>query len=177
MAGQHGNEHEGKIPACAFVPARCPYFYGWTIVGVGVMSASMGSHIGTVFINTLTMARVYDDFAEMGYLRSTVSFCWLIGTMCAAVATPFFGMALDKFGARVCMPVALLTLACGMVVLGLSETLYTLPLAFFLIRGASLGAINPFTSATLGQWFNEKRGKAVATVGVVSQLITGPIMA
>ena len=42
-----------------------------------------------------------------------------------------------------------------------SASLYTLPLAFFLIRSMSLGAINPFTTACIGQWFNTKRGKAV----------------
>eukprot|EP01043_Picozoa_sp_COSAG02_P044630 COSAG02_NODE_4005_length_5922_cov_40.612227_1_plen_253_part_00 len=164
-------------PRCASVPDKFCYFYGWNLVAVGVLCTSLGSHIGSVFINTLTMARVYDDFFDLGFERSTVSFCWLCGTLAAAVATPLLGSALDRFGARTCMPLALMMLASGMVVLGISDTLYTLPLAFFLIRGASLGAINPFVSGTLGQWFAAKRGKAVAIVGVSSQIITNVMVA
>ncbi len=168
---------EDRAPRCASVPDKFCYFYGWNLVAVGVLCTSLGSHIGSVFINTLTMARVYDDFFDLGFERSTVSFCWLCGTLAAAVATPLLGSALDRFGARTCMPLALMMLASGMVVLGISDTLYTLPLAFFLIRGASLGAINPYVSGTLGQWFAAKRGKAVAIVGVSSQIITNIVVA
>ena len=172
-----GDADHHAAPRCAWIPNLFPYFYGWNIVAVGVLATSMGSHIGSVFINTLTMARVYDDFFDLGYQRSTVSFCWLCGTLCSAAATPLLGSSLDRFGARNCMPMALLMLASGMLVLGISETLHTLPLAFFLIRAASLGAINPFVSGTLGQWFATKRGKAVATVGVASQIITNMMIA
>lgn len=176
-AGMGQGYVDERTPRCASVPEKCCYFYGWNIVAVGVLCTSFGSHIGSVFINTLTMARVYDEFFEIGYQRSTVSFCWLCGTLAAAASTPLLGLALDRFGARTCMPLALMTLAVGMLVLGISDTLYTLPLAFFLIRGASLGAINGYISGTLGQWFATKRGKAVAIVGVSSQIVTNMLVA
>ena len=159
------------------IPRKLPFFYGWVVVTTGVIVAVLGSHIGSILINTLTMARIYDDFEEKGVIRSTVSVCWLIGTLASAVATPFLGAALDRYGTRTCMPLALLTLAAGMLTLGLSETLYTLPLAFFLIRSMSLGAINPFTTACIGQWFNTKRGKAVAVIGTSGQIMTNLVLA
>ena len=186
------------MPPCGHsVPRKLPFFYGWVVVATGVIVAVLGSHIGSILINTLTMARVsaalraaasfasqsrvaaqiYDDFEEKGVIRSTVSVCWLIGTLASAVATPFLGAALDRYGTRTCMPLALLTLAAGMLTLGLSETLYTLPLAFFLIRSMSLGAINPFTTACIGQWFNTKRGKAVAVIGTSGQIMTNLVLA
>eukprot|EP01046_Picozoa_sp_COSAG06_P076085 COSAG06_NODE_24102_length_672_cov_8.319372_1_plen_69_part_10 len=69
MGGDNMDHH--AAPRCAGIPNLFPYFYGWNIVAVGVLATSMGSHIGSVFINTLTMARVYDDFFDLGYQRST----------------------------------------------------------------------------------------------------------
>ena len=95
---------------------------------------------------------------------------WLIGTGGAGVGSLYYGRLVDIYGARVMMPTALLILSLSITAMantGARETLPTwvLPFAFFGIRSATLGAIFPWVSTVIGQWFNRRRGTAVGMKG------------
>eukprot|EP01043_Picozoa_sp_COSAG02_P044758 COSAG02_NODE_4028_length_5886_cov_2.738552_5_plen_247_part_00 len=95
---------------------------------------------------------------------------WLIGTGGAGVGSLYYGRLVDIYGARVMMPTALLILSLSITAMantGAREALPTwgLPFAFFGIRSATLGAIFPWVSTVIGQWFNRRRGTAVGMKG------------
>ena len=55
-------------PLLGCIATRTPFFYGWIIVAQAIVY-NCSIHFGNLFINMLTMARLYDDFAEQGVLR------------------------------------------------------------------------------------------------------------
>ena len=86
-----------------------------------------------MYINTLTMPRVYDSMTAAGVSRQLISTMWLCGTLAAAVATPFYGRAIDRFGARVCEPAGLVFMAAGMALMSqVQAPLLQPPLQHFL---------------------------------------------
>ena len=123
----------------------------------------------------LTMARVYIEFEELGVSRSRVSLLWMFGSLGAAFGTPFYGMAIDRWGARFCIPFALCGLSCAMVTLANARPgpgIAMLPLAFFMMRSCANGAVSPFTQNVVNQWFNKRRGRAIALNGVLPMFIS-----
>ena len=162
------------MPLLAGVPARLPFFYGHIIVLVAIV-CSISVHFGNMFINIFTMARVYDEYDSLGMKRSTVSLMWMFGSLAAAVCTPFYGMAIDRWGGRVCVPVGLLAQSASMLLLATSgpelPRLLFLPLAFFMMRSSSNGAVSPFCQTVVNQWFHAKRGKAIGFMGIATMLI------
>jgi MFS family permease len=60
-----------------------------------------------MLLNMLIMGPLYDTFQAAGVSRSFVATMFMIGTMAAAALSPLAGRAIDKFGGRVMVPVAL----------------------------------------------------------------------
>ena len=162
-------------PLLGCIATRTPFFYGWIIVAQAIVY-NCSIHFGNLFINMLTMARLYDDFAEQGVLRSSVSFMWMFGSIGASFGTPFYGMAIDRWGARTMVPVGLIGLACAMWTLAAAgahpPTFYLLPVAFFMMRSCANGMVSPFSQNVTNQWFDRRRGRAISMLGVSCMLIS-----
>jgi MFS family permease len=172
----------GKHSRCSWIARKCPIYYGYVVIALCIAGQAGGACFGSIYINTLTMPRVYDDMLRSGVSRQTVSTMWLCGTLCAAAATPFYGRMIDRFGARLCEPAGLVVMAVGMVCLsqvpgdGKGSAVTSLALAqlaasFFLIRSAALGMLNPYYTTVINQWWQRRRGMAIAAVGTFYQLI------
>ena len=154
--------------------ARCPCFYGWVIVAILVV-VQCASHIGSVLLNAITISYMMDEYELAGVSRPTFSLMWMLGTLCAGVGTFFAGRLIDRHGARVCMPAVMLVEAAFVLLMvhtGPGEALpwQLLPVSFFGIRLCSLGAVNPWINAVIGQWFFKRRGKAVAIKGFGNEI-------
>ena len=107
-----------------------------------------------------------DDFAASGISPVIFSVMFLLGTFGAGVGSFFYGQLIDHYGARLCMPGALLALAASVVFManiGPDAALpwWLLPFAFFGVRSCALGCVNPWINTVIGQWFRRRRGKAV----------------
>ena len=48
-----------------------------------------------MLLNTLTIARIYDEYLLHGYSTTYVALCYMLGTLLAAVVSPFCGAAID----------------------------------------------------------------------------------
>ena len=133
------------------------------------------AHSGSVLLNSLTIAEMMDEFASQGISNSQFSVLWLMGTGAAGVGSLFYGRLVDLYGARTMMPAALLALAVALMAMantGAGQALPTavLPLALFGVRSATLGAIFPWVSTVIGQWFNRRRGTAVGVKGFGTEI-------
>ncbi len=138
-------------------------FYGWYIVvysTIALAATGPGQTVGvSLFVDPL--------IDELGLTRSSVSTAYLIGTLGGAVALPWIGRALDRFGVRRTMVVV--GTGFGAVLLGLSfaTSLPGLTIGFVGLRMAGQGALGLTASTAVALWFQRRRGTAA---GIVSAL-------
>ena len=111
--------------------------------------------------------------------RSDYSLAYLVGTILAGCLLPISGSLVDRFGARVMMPVAgvLLGLACGWM--SQLESLVALYFGFLMLRCFGQGMLPLFSNWLIGEWFQKRRGLAIGIIGIGGALstMTVPLLA
>ena len=117
-------------------------------------------------------ARIYADFDEHLHVPpEEAAVMWMAGCFMAAVCTPMYGRAIDVWGGRVTVPLALVVMGCGNVILTFArtrETTVCFAVGVFMLRSAAMGALSPYTNTILAQWFSRRRGLAMSVVEMVS---------
>ena len=158
----------------------CGCFYGWVIAAV-LTGCQCVSHIGSLHLITLSVARIYAAFeTELGVEPSASASLWMVGCGMAAVLTPWYGRAIDKWGGRICVPAALFTMAVGNLILTQITSRSTVPLfaaVVFILRSSAMGTLTPYTNTILSQWFFRRRGLAISVVEMVSMSVSTFIFA
>mmetsp|Transcript_1236 Transcript_1236/g.2816 ORF Transcript_1236/g.2816 Transcript_1236/m.2816 type:complete len:487 (+) Transcript_1236:54-1514(+) len=142
-------------------------FYGWVIVAVCILCKIFKVQ-GQNNVMSYTVPHLLQDFglshAELGGFFS-------VATILAGLVQPLLGHAVDRLGARVCIPMMQVTL-CGALFAFATWTsppsrlmLYSeVVLIFFFLRMLSLGAAETFPNTCVQQWFQRRRGRAVGVV-------------
>ena len=113
-----------------------------------------------------------DDFEAGGVSRTRFSAMWTAGTFCAALIAPLCGQLIDRFGGRICIPLAMTLTAAASFGLSIVPTAfpYALALAIMAFRCGTRGMLAPYITTVLGQWFQAKRGKVIAVQMTGQQL-------
>ncbi|CAJ1361065.1 unnamed protein product [Effrenium voratum] len=153
-------------------------FYGWVIVAVCIL-CKMFKIQGQNNVMSYTVPHLLEDFnlshSELGGLFS-------VATMSAGLVQPSLGRAMDRFGARVCIPALQLGIAFTLLGFGAWRrpsdklVLYLQIICiFFFLRMLSIGAGETFPNAAVQQWFRRKRGRAVGVVFTFQWLGNGLI--
>ena len=141
---------------------RSPIFYGWVVLAVatlGLVMTTPGQTLGvSVFLDP-----ILDD---LGAERGTVSLLYTFGTLAGAVALPFVGRALDRWGPRVLVVIASAGLALACVWMASVRDLTSLAIGFVLIRGLGQGALGLVSVHAITIWFVRRRGFAIGLAGV-----------
>lgn len=138
-------------------------FYGWHIVvyaSIALAATGPGQTVGvSLFIDPL--------IEDLGLTRSSVSTAYLIGTLGGAVALPWIGRAIDRFGVRRTM--AVVGAAFGAILIGLSfvTSVAGLTLGFVGLRMAGQGALGLTASTAVALWFTRRRGTAIGLVTAI----------
>jgi MFS family permease len=134
-------------------------FYGyWIVVAAFVtqfVAVGMQNYVVGPFLSPMT--------EEFGWSRAEFTAARSIGQMVLALTGFAIGTYIDRFGGRPFILLGTLVLAAAVYSLGQIETLT----GWLLLNGVALtaGAAmigNLVVNVTLGKWFVEKRGKAVA---------------
>ena len=167
----------GNIP---FAPAKLPFFYGWVILGAGIIGILMSIPGQTMGVSVFTENLLND--LEMD--RSNLSLAYLIGTLGSGLLITHAGRLYDRWGARIMglisggflgLALLYLTRMENMVSffenssLGLSSTLATFILmtfGFWGIRFFGQGMLTMVSRNMVMKWFNERRGFANAIMGI-----------
>ena len=104
--------------------------------------------------------------------RSDYSLAYLVGTIVAGCLLPISGSLVDRFGAKVMMPMAgaLLGLACCWV--SQLESLVALYCGFLMLRCFGQGMLPLFSNWLIGEWFKERRGLVIGIIGIGGALST-----
>ena len=139
------------------------FFYGWVIVFVmasaGAVSMAMGSLNFGLFLKPMG-----DD---LGIGRAYFGWAQTARQVASSLTSPLVGWLLDRYGARVMLPLAALVTGGAMIALSKMSVpwhLVTLFAAMGLVGMSGPGAL--VTSVPILKWFVRRRGTAIAFVGL-----------
>ncbi len=145
------------------------YFYGWNIVGAAFLAhLAYAEHLSSVlglFFKSLQK--------EFGWSRTEISAVQSLGRVVEALVAPIVGPFVDRYGARVLMPIGAIILGLAMLATTQVNSLWM----FYLLRGglAAIGFVLVgalVLNVTINNWFVRKRGRALAIAGLGNNLGT-----
>ena len=133
-------------------------FYGWVIVGAGIVATCIG--FGTalslgVFLQPMATAT--------GWSRGAISAAAMIDFLCMGVASLFWGALSDRIGTRAVVVAGGALLGLGLIVASRAATIEQF-LASYGVVGAAAGSFYAPLTATTARWFTRHRSLAVALV-------------
>jgi len=135
-------------------------FYGWHIVlysAIALAATGPGQTVGvSMFIDPI--------IADLDISRSAISTAYLVGTLAGAVALPWIGRALDRFGVRRTMAIIGLAFGTILILMSLISSVVGLTAGFVGIRMAGQGALGLTATTAVALWFDRKRGTAAGLV-------------
>ncbi|MFW6034109.1 MAG: MFS transporter [bacterium] len=150
-------------------------FYGWRIVGYSALAFAAtgpGQTAGiSVFVDPL--------IRDLDISRSAVSTAYLIGTLSGALALPWVGRALDRYGVRRTMAVIGAVFGAVLIALSAVSSIVGLTAGFVGVRMAGQGALGLTSTTAAALWFDRRRGTAtgiVSAFGMVGISMT-PVVA
>ncbi|HKB25146.1 MAG TPA: MFS transporter [Methylomirabilota bacterium] len=134
-------------------------FYGWVIVGVGIVVTCIG--LGAMLSLSVFLQPMA---AAMGWSRTGISMAALLNFLCMGVGSFVWGALSDRFGTRAVVFWGGALLGLGLVTASQAATLGQFQVLFGVIVGFAAGSLyTPMTAATI-RWFTRHRSLAVALV-------------
>jgi len=136
---------------------RSRFFYGYIILGL-------------CFANMVAMRGVNGSFGVY-YLALLEEFAWSrsdgatiasVNFVVYALASPLVGLAFDRFGPRLLMPIGAFLVGAGLVLSSVAESLWGLYISYGLITALGQGALSFVGhNALISFWFVRKRATAI----------------
>ena len=148
-------------------------FYGWVIVGVGIVVTCIG--LGTmmslgVFLQPMTQA--------LGWSRTGISTAATLNFLAMGFGSFAWGTLSDRFGTRAVVLCGGLLLGLGLTTASQATGLVQFQLLFGILVGLAAGAFYAPMIATTTRWFTTNRSLAVALVSAglaMGSLLVAPL--
>ncbi|RPI46163.1 MAG: MFS transporter [Bacteroidetes bacterium] len=161
-----------------FPPSRFPFFYGWVILGAGVVGVLMSTPGQTMGVSVFTE----DLLEDLEINRNSLSLAYLVGTLGSGLLITRAGKLYDRHGARVMAFVAGIILGGMLLYLArvdamvrtfdrvspVISTFILLSFGFWGIRFFGQGMLTMISRNMVMKWFNRRRGLANAFLGIFS---------
>jgi MFS family permease len=148
-------------------------FYGWVIVGAGIVVSCIG--VGTM----LSLGVFLQPVSEAtGWSRTGISTVALLNWLCMGIGSFLWGALSDRFGTRVVVLSGGLLLGVGAVAASRAESLAQFQIFFGVLVGLAAGSFYTPLTATTTRWFTRNRSLAVALVSAglsLGSTIIGPL--
>ncbi len=151
---------------------RIPFFYGWVMVPVAMITAIVTSPGQTFGISVFNPS----FRAELSLSHSLLTGAYMLGTFIASFPQSYFGSLMDKWGIRKTAVVMTFFFGCACLLASQVRNLYMLFFAFLFLRMFGQGALSLLSSNTLAMWFNTRLGRVsgVMSVGIALAIGTLP---
>jgi MFS family permease len=149
------------------VSTKPSIFYGWYVVAASWVMLFLVNAVGVgIFFKPI--------LEEFGWDRATLSSIHMFALLLFAVATPFLGRLIDRFGPKLMLFICLATQTLSSTVNGLAAGMWQI------FTGRFLYEIKPLQSSQvlINRWFVRKRGRAqgIAATGYpVGALVLSPL--
>src|SRR6195952_589242 len=136
---------------------RLPFFYGWAIVAVTVVTMAIGVNARTAF--SLFFPPIIGEF---GWERGVTAGAFSFGFVISAIVSPLIGRMMDRFGPRGVMELGVALMAGGLLLAPLTTQPGHLYLALGVLVGGGRTRLGySGQSLFLPNWFNRRRGLAI----------------
>jgi len=148
-------------------------FYGWFIVGSGIVVTCIG--VGAMLSLSVFLQPVSE---AMGWSRTGISTTALVNWLCMGVSAFVWGALSDRFGTRTVVLSGGVLLGLGLVTASRAATLGQFQLLFGVLVGAAAGSFFAPLVATTTRWFTKNRSLAVALVSAglsLGSTVVGPL--
>lgn len=161
-------------------PQSFRIYYGWILLPMAVLGVLMSIPGQTAGFSAFT-----EPLLEISHFsRTLLSFLYLIGTITSGFLLPLMGILLDRWGSRKMMMLASLMLGISLFWLSYldkiaalfpshSKLVYVLLVTFgiFSLRFFGQGLLPVIANTMVGKWFDKKRGRAFAFMGVINSIV------
>ena len=134
------------------------WFYGWTIVGVAFLTTF--AHVG--YLNSVLGIFQPALHEEFGWSRAEIAGALTIGSLAGGVLAPFFGVVLDRYGARWMIAGPAVALAVGCLLLAEQRELWQFYVLFAAGRALAISAMMAAAVVAVSNWFIRRRSLAIA---------------
>src|SRR5262245_48468292 len=147
-------------------------FYGWVIVGVGIVVTCAGFGVMLslgVFLQPMSEA--------MGWSRAAISTAALLNFLGMGVGSFVWGALSDRLGTRLVVLLGGALLGLGTVLASYATTATQFQIYFGVLVGFAAGSLYTPLTATTARWFTRHRSLAVALVSAglgLGSATTGP---
>ena len=139
---------------------KTPFFYGWTILSAAGAAMFVRNALGSLTLAVF----VYPISQEMGWSRTLIGGAASLGGLLSILGAPPVGWAVDRFGARPVLTIAVLLLGLSTISLTWAATPLAFYLAYSLGRVLFTGPIPIGASVVVARWFVRKRGRAIGVL-------------
>ncbi len=109
-------------------------------------------------------------FDAEGLTRSGYSLIYTVATLVSAGLLPGLGRGLDRFGAKIVLPVCVVALTIACLGLGAAGSVLAFTIAVVAVRSLGQGALTMIPTWMVGQWFDRRRGLAMSLLGIAGSL-------
>ena len=150
------------------------YFPGWTMLGIAAAGQFMSAPG-----QSYSIAALKDPMRDTLRVSETdFSLAYGFATLVSAALVPVFGRLVDRFGARVMLPLIAAALGAACFQMAQAESLFDLYFGFSFVRSLGQGALFLVSVWLVGEWFERRRGMATAVAGIGGGLsvMTVPIV-
>jgi MFS family permease len=150
----------GFLTGTSLIPLPNKGFYGWRIVVFAAIALALTGPGQTYGVSVFVDPMIED----LGISRTQMTTAYLVGTLVGALALPWIGQAIDRFGVRRTM--AIIGALFGGLLIGMSlvSNIVGLTAGFIGIRMMGQGALNLTATTAVALWFTRKRGLAMGIV-------------
>jgi MFS family permease len=151
------------------------FFYGWTIVGVGMLalfvSGAGQSHTFSVFLGPVS--------SELGISQTGWAAAYGLATLIAAFGLPYMGRMTDRYGPRWMLLLVTAALGAACFLFGGVFGVLTLGLGFAALRFLGQGSLMLNSANMVSRWFERRRGFALSimTLGFSLSMAVHPSLA
>lgn len=140
---------------------RLPFFYGWLVVAIAMLSASLGAGL-----NNISMGVVLKPLSlDLGWSRTVTAAAITSGTIAAGLLAPLFGHLADRFGPRLLIPAGAACVGLLAVIVSKISEPWQFYAAYVPARALSetlMAGVVPITA--VANWFYQKRPRAIGMV-------------
>lgn len=138
------------------------YFPGWTMLAISAAGQFMSAPG-----QSYSVAALKDPMRDgLSISETDYSLAYGCATLVSAALLPLFGKLVDRYGARVMLPLIATALGAACYQMSNTASLGDLYLNFCFVRSLGQGALSLVSVWLVGEWFERRRGMATAIAGL-----------